>query len=459
MATGEVMGKLPTGTVTFVFTDIESSTRLLRRLGDDYDKALHDHRRLLRDAFSSCGGVEVDTQGDAFFVSFGTAADAIEAVADAQKALAQHHWPQGLELLVRMGVHTGEPRVTSEGYVGEDVHIGARICAAAHGGQVLISQATAQLLPDHREGYRLKDLGEHSLKDLSGRQRLYQLDIEGLRSDFPPIRTLDTRPHNLPRQLSPLIGRDHEAKQLSSLLRREDAAVVTLTGPGGTGKTRLALQVTAELIGDFCDGAFFVDLSSITDPTLVIPTVARALSLKEPPGTTITEALTEYLAGKELLLVLDNFEQVVSSAEGISSLIAAAPRLKILVTSREALRISGEREFPVPPLPLPPSDTAGLQELMASPAVALFAERAEASKPGFRVMSDNAYHIAEICRRLDGLPLAKHLRRRVVASVLREERRVRRGAQSSEKELLHLQAHRGRHRGLGFARNAGYRRR
>ena len=338
------MAELPRGTVTLVFTDIEGSTRLLASLGSRYEEVLASHRTLLREAFRSHGGVEVDTQGDAFFYAFSRATDAVMAAAEAQRALESHPWPASHQVRVRIGLHSGEPQITDEGYVGEDVHIGARIGSAAHGGQVLLSDATERLLPGSIEGIGVRDLGEHGLKDLAARQHLYQLVIEGLSNDFPPIRTLDGRPNNLPRQLTALIGRDHEVQQACSLLGRDDIAVLTLTGPGGTGKTRLALEVAAELLDDFPHGVFFVDLSTLTDSSLVVSSVASALSLRETLGRTIYESLEDYLSDKRMLLVLDNFEQVVGAAAQVASLLASATELKVVITSREPLHIGRARD-------------------------------------------------------------------------------------------------------------------
>jgi predicted ATPase/class 3 adenylate cyclase len=403
------MGELPTGTVTFLFTDIEGSTRLLQRLGADYDAALDKHRRLLRAAFISCRGVEIDTQGDAFFVAFQSAAAAVEAAVRAQRALGEQEWPEQAELRVRMGIHTGEPRVASEGYVGEDVHTGARICAAAHGGQVLLSEATAHLVPKELDGVSLRFLGEHRLKDIEDPVILHQLVIEGLRNDYPPLRTPSaSHPTNLPPRLPSLIGRDEELSTLQQLLASPNVSVVTLVGPGGTGKTRLALATGAELLSSFPDGVFFVDLSALTDSSLVVPTIARALSLRETPGRSMRDALIDHLADKETMLILDNLEQVIDAAPDIAALLIGAPALKLLATSREPLRIAGEKELPIAPLSLPkPSDPP--EDIAASPAVRLFVARARDVHPGFALIPDDASAVAEICRRLDGLPLAIEL--------------------------------------------------
>jgi class 3 adenylate cyclase len=272
---GNGMVKLPTGTVTFVFTDIEGSTRLLHTLGDRYRDALGQHRTILRHAFTSHGGVEVDTQGDAFFMAFPTPQGALQAAVTAQRALADHPWPQGAELRVRMGIHTGTPEVTHEGYVGADVHLGARICAAAWGGQILISPTTGSHLSSYPEELTLRSLGPHVLKDIDLPVELFQVLAPGLQTDFPPPRTTGSHPTNLPARPQPLIGRDQELSTLTELLTTEEVFLVTLTGPGGTGKTRLALATGQALLDSFADGVFFVDLSATADPDSSSPPSPR----------------------------------------------------------------------------------------------------------------------------------------------------------------------------------------
>ena len=271
----------PSGTVTLVFSDIEGSTRVLQRSGDSYAELLAMHRDLIREAFARHHGFEVDMQGDAFFVTFASASDAAAAAADAQRALASHDWPDENEIRVRMGLHTGEPRLIGDRYVGIDVHHGARVMAAGHGGQVLLSESTRALLDDR---VRLRDLGEHRLKDLTGPQHLYQLEIEGLPAEFPPLNTLDSRPTNLPALPSAFIGRARELAEVEELLSREDLRLLTLTGTGGAGKTRLALQVAAEAIERFQNGVFFVSLSPVRDWELVVPTIAADARPARVPG-------------------------------------------------------------------------------------------------------------------------------------------------------------------------------
>ena len=359
---------LPSGTVTFLFTDVEGSTRLLHELGaEGYAEALAEHRRILREAFTSRGGVEVDTQGDAFFVAFPTASGALAAAADATDTLA------GGPIRVRVGIHTGTPHLTDEGYVGEDVHRAARIAAAGHGGQVLVSAATATLTGPGG----LRDLGEHRLKDLSAPERIFQLGD----GDFPPLKSLHQT--NLPVPATPFLGREREVAEVAGQLAG-GVRLLTLTGPGGTGKTRLALRSAGEASPGFPDGVWWVPLAPIRDPRLVLTETARAVGSRN--------GLVDHIADKRLLVVLDNFEQVVEAATDLAGLIAACPRLAVLVTSRETLRISGEHEYPVPPLD--PAES-----------VELFTARALAVRPDF--VPDEA--VAAICRRLDDLPLAVEL--------------------------------------------------
>jgi predicted ATPase len=358
--------ELPTGTVTFLFTDVEGSTRLLHELGDRYAEVLAEHRRELRDAFSRHGGVEVDTQGDAFFVAFGKASDALAGAAEGCEAL------EGGPIRVRIGIHTGEPLVTGEGYVGIDVHRAARIGAVGHGGQILVSQSTRDLAGSDS----LRDLGEHRLKDLSAPERIYQLGD----GDFPPLKSLNQT--NLPVQPTPLVGRERELVEVLALLGRN--RLVTLTGTGGSGKTRLALQAAAELVDEFADGVWFVSLASLTDATLLKPTIAQVVGARGD--------LHEFLKPKCSLLLLDNLEQLLPNVAANVAESLSAPNVKLLATSRERLGLAAEQEYPVQTLPL-------------EQAIALFTQRARQLKPSF----EPDEHVTEIAGRLDGLPLALEL--------------------------------------------------
>jgi predicted ATPase/class 3 adenylate cyclase len=405
------MAELPTGTVTLLFTDIEESTKLLEELGRQrYAEALSRHRDLLRRAFSERGGYEVDHEGDAFFVAFASATAAVGAAVAAQRSLASENWPDGRAVHVRTGVHTGEPLVVPPKYVGLDVHRAARIMAAGHGGQVLISERTASLseeaLPD---GASLRDLGKHRLKDLSGPQLLYQVVAEGLPSEFPPLKTLGNRPTNLPAQPNRLIGRREELALVADLLRRRETRLLTLTGPGGTGKTRVALHAGGELVEEFPDGVFVVFLASVRDPSLVLGVVAQTLGLRERAGETTEETLAAYFRERRTLLVLDNFEHVLDAASAASRLLASAGGLTLLVTSREPLRLAAERLFELPPLSAPALAPASAIDALKHDSVALFVERATAANAGFELNSENAGAVGEICARLDGLPLAIEL--------------------------------------------------
>jgi predicted ATPase/class 3 adenylate cyclase len=401
---------LPTGDVTFLFSDIEGSTRLLGQLGERYPAVLETHQDLLRKAFATGEGLEILTEGDSFFCVFRDAHRAVAAAVEAQRALAAEPWPEGVTVRVRMGLHTGQGVLGGDSYVGMDVHRAARIAAAGHGGQVLISEATKGLVQHALpEGASLRDLGDHRLKDLAHPERLFQIVVEELPSEFPPVRSLDARPGNLPHQLTSFVGRRREIDEVKERLT-DDTRLLTLTGPGGTGKTRLSIQVASELLRGFGDGAFFVALAPISDAELVMSTIAKTLGLQEQATQPMIETLTEHLQDKRLLLVLDNFEQVLDAAPGVGELLARSPELKVLATSREALGLHGEKEYPVPPLGLPdPEHLPSTEALSQFEAVALFIDRATAVKPGFEVTNDNAPAIAEICARLDGLPLAIEL--------------------------------------------------
>jgi predicted ATPase/class 3 adenylate cyclase len=402
---------LPTGTVTFLFTDIEGSTKLLQHLGETYATLLAEHQSLLRQAFAEHGGVEIDTAGDGFFVAFPTAPAAVAAAATATRALAAHPWPEGGALRVRMGLHTGAPQLVGDRYIGLDVHRAARIAAAGHGGQILLSSTTRALAAqDLPEGATMRDLGTYRLKDLQLPEPISQLVLAGLPSDFPPLKTLDRRAHNLPIQPTVLLGREQQLAALTALFERVEVRLVTITGAGGIGKTRLAMQLAAEVLDDFPDGVWFVRLSRLVDPELVLPTIAQTLGVQEIVGQPIARTLAEHLPEKRLLLVLDNFEQVVAAAPQIGDLLAESLGLKVLVTSRVPLHLRGEHDYALTPLPLPESGVVPQpDQLTQYAAVALFVERASAARSDFLVTAANAPAIAEICARLDGLPLAIEL--------------------------------------------------
>lgn len=403
------MPELLTGTVTFLFTDIEGSTRLAASRGEAWGSLLERHRVLLRRAWASHEGSEVGTEGDSFFVAFATAPAAVAAAVDAQRALAAEPWPPDGEVRVRMGMHTGEAGFSAKTYAGLNVHRAARVAGVAHGGQVLISDATRALVgEDLPPGVELRDLGVHRLKDLDHPEHLWQLVVAGLENEFPPPRSLDAMPNNLPTRLTSFLGRQREAAEIDGLLSNH--RLLTLTGPGGTGKTRLSLEVAGRRLTEHPGGVFFVELATITDPDLVVPTIAKTLSLPDRGGRTPMERLSEYIGDREVLLVLDNFEQVADAAPAVVALLAACPNLVVLVSSRVVLHVSGEQEYLVPPLGLPdPQHLPPLDQLSQYESVALFIERARGVQPGFSLTDGNAAAVAEICVRLDGLPLAIEL--------------------------------------------------
>lgn len=401
---------LPTGTVTFLFTDIEGSTRLGHQLADKYGASLAAHHQLIRDVLARHGGIELSTGGDAFFAVFTAAPPAVAAAVEAQQSLASYPWAEGAEIRVRMGLHSGDSRLGGDNYIGTDVNRAARIAAAGHGGQVLLSDATralvAQRLP---ENVAIRDLGSHLLKDLPEPERIWQLVIDGLADEFPELRSLDGRPNNLPLPAASLIGRTAELASIAELVR--ERRLVTLTGPGGTGKTRLALAVAHHLLADFPDGAYFVALEDARARDVVAATTALALGVREKFDRDLEQGVKEFLAHRNLLLVLDNFEQVVKAgAPLVTELLATSPQLRIIVTSRAVLHVAGEQEFPVPPLDVPDSsELPPLRALGQIEAIALFVHRARAVTPGFAITDDNARAVTEICRRLDGLPLGIEL--------------------------------------------------
>ncbi len=405
------MPSLPTGTVTFLFTDIEGSTTLLQRLGDRrYAEVLAEHQRLLRDAFAKGNGKEIDTQGDAFLVAFSRARDAVATAVAAQLALTKHAWLDGASLRVRMGLHSGEPVSETAGYVGLDMHRAARICSAGHGGQILLSDAVSGLAArDLPPRVSLRDLGTHRLKDLREPEHLLQVLHPDLPTDFPPLKSLDALANNLPRQLTSFIGRDREMAEVQKLLAT--TCLLTLTGAGGSGKTRLALQVATDLLERYPDGVWLAQLAPLSEPALVPKAVASALDIPEQPGRPLADTVVDYLRPKALLLLLDNCEHLLQAcADLANTLLQACPNLLILATSRESLGVTGETTWRVPSLSVPdPQRLPPLDRFVQYEAVRLFIDRAAASDPQFAVTSSNASAVAQVCHRLDGIPLALEL--------------------------------------------------
>ncbi|HLZ68984.1 MAG TPA: adenylate/guanylate cyclase domain-containing protein [Dehalococcoidia bacterium] len=404
------MADLPTGTITFLFTDVEGSTRLWEAQPQAMRQVMARHDALLTAIFERHDGVVVRPrgEGDSLFCVFVRASAAVAAALAGQRALAAEDWGEIGPLRVRMALHTGEADLREGDYYGSAVNRCARIRAAGHGGQVLLSEATARLVREALPaGASLRELGRHRLKDLAEPEQLYQLTAPGLPDSFPPLKTLESRPNNLPLQLTSFLGRERELADLVRLLTQ--ARLVTLTGAGGTGKTRLALQAAAATIDAFPDGVFFVDLAPLTDPAAVPAAVALVLGVQERPGVPLRETLGRALREKRLLLVLDNYEHVLDAAEFAAVLLQAAPAITLLVTSRTVLRLRGEREYPLALLPLPAEGERHPAALTGNAAVQLFVARAQEARPDFGLSEENAAATAAICARLDGLPLAIEL--------------------------------------------------
>jgi len=399
---------LPTGTVTFLFSDMERSTQLVQKLGQEaFTSLLEQHHRILRAACSAHGGIELGTEGDSFFVIFTDAVAAVEAAVQAQKELAAASWPDDSRVRVRMGIHTGSGVLGGDDYVGVDVNRAARIAGAGHGAQVLISEATRTLVADRLpDGVRAQALGSYRLKDLPGAEALAQLEIRGLPAAFPPLRALDVRRAHLPPESTSFIGRVNELDQIARLT--SEHRLVTLTGPGGAGKSRLAVRAAAEVAHRFSDGAFFVGLASVTDAGLLPAAIASAIGLPEEPGAAPRTTLLTWIRERELVLLLDNLEQLEGAGPIIDELLSFAPGVRLLGTSRSRLHVAGEQEFPVPPFAVPARD-ADPSALEASEAVRLFLDRARLIRPDLTPADDELRIIVDICRRLDGLPLAIEL--------------------------------------------------
>jgi predicted ATPase/class 3 adenylate cyclase len=388
-----------------LFSDIEGSTVLLSRLGPAYADALDSQRLVLRKAWEAHGGTELGTEGDSFFVAFSTAGAAVAAAVQAQVELPRIDWPAGEQVRVRMGIHTGTPTVHDGGYVGMDVHRAARIAAAAHGGQVVVSQATAALVDGGLpQGAALHDLGKHHLKDIVLPEHLFQLSIDGLQADFPPLKSLGAA-SSLPRPATPLVGREGELAELAALLSSPEVRLVTLTGPGGSGKTRLAVGLAQKLVERFPDGVHFVPLATVTTADVMWTTIAEALDV--PPEARVPPELYEHVAYLSGVLVMDNLEQIQAADDVVAQLLDAAPSMVVVATSRRPLHVPAEHEHPVPPLELP--DDGTLPQAERSGAVQLFVQHARKVRPSFQLTADNADEVSRVCRRLDGLPLAIEL--------------------------------------------------
>jgi predicted ATPase/class 3 adenylate cyclase len=409
------MAVLPTGTVTFLFTDIEGSTRLWEQDASAMRFALSRHDGILRSAVETNGGFVFKTIGDAICAAFSSAPEALGAALIAQRALHAEEWDEGGVIRVRMALHTGAVEEQGGDYFGPALNRVSRLLAAGHGGQTLLSLATQELVRDALpDGARLEDLGERRLKDLFRPEHVFQVTVPDLPSEFPPLRTLENLRNNLPLQATPLIGREREVGEVCERLREEEIRLLTLTGPGGTGKTHLALQAAADVLEDFEDSVFFVPLAATTDPDLFYTEIAGALGLRESGDVPLEDLLKEYVGHRKLLLLLDNFEQILSAVPLVGELLSAAPRLKVLATSRIPLGIYGEHDYAVTPLSVPDTKRLPPIEVLSQyEAVRLVIERAGAAKAGFEITSENAPAVAEICVRLDGLPLAIELAARV----------------------------------------------
>jgi predicted ATPase/class 3 adenylate cyclase len=397
---------LPTGTVTFLFSDIEGSTRLVQDAGTaTFTEALEQHHAIMRAAFQAQDGVERGTEGDSFLVVFSDAGAAVRAAVEAQRRLTEASWPGEIGIRVRMGLHTGLGVLGGDDYVGIDINKAARIASAAHGGQVLISDATRALIADRLpDGVRTEIVGTYRLKDIARPERLHQLEIRGLGSAFPPVRALDVRRAHLPPDATSFIGREHELERVGHLVA--ERRLVTLTGPGGTGKTRLALRVASAIADGFADGAFFVALAAVDDPGGIPVAIASTLGLPEDPRRPAHDIVVGWLQERELLLVLDNLEQIAGSGAVVSHLLASTPNVRLLATSRSPLRVTGEQEFMVQAFGAPAGDATALE---TSDAVRLFVDRARLVRPDFSPDAADLERIAEICAHVDGLPLAIEL--------------------------------------------------
>jgi predicted ATPase/class 3 adenylate cyclase len=406
------MANLPSGTVTFLFTDIEGSTALWERDRNVMRTAVDRQLSLLRSAIEAHGGVLFKVVGDAIQAAFPTAPAAVASALEAQRALRTEDWGELGALHARMAVHVGEATPDARGdYLAAPLNRLSRLLGAGHGGQILLTQAAQQLVWDSLPlDATLSDLGEYQLRDLFESERVFQLLHPDLPAAFPPLRTLENRPNNLPRQPTPFVGREREITKVDALLRRNDVHLVTLTGPGGIGKTRLSLQVGLQLLEVFPDGVFLVELAALVDPSLVPSAIAIELGVRVEGGQSLLANLTTFLKQRTLLLLLDNVEHLLGVAPVVGDLLAEAPGVKVLATGRTPLHLRAEHEFPVPPLAVPdPVHLPSAEVIAESDAVQLFVRRAEAARPDFAITADNAARVAAICHRLDGLPLAIEL--------------------------------------------------
>jgi predicted ATPase/class 3 adenylate cyclase len=398
----------PTGTVTFLFTDVEGSTRLLHELGEQYSNTLDAHSTIIAFRVGEAGGLVVNTEGDAFFCVFSNAGDAVTAAVRMQRDLVDYVWPTNGEFRVRMGIHTGEGTLGARDYVGVDVNRAARISAAGHGRQILVSAETFALVGRKLSGgVSMRDLGEHQLKDLPQAEHLFQIVIPGLDDDFPALKSESSRSHNLPATLNTFVGRSQELLTISE--RLGDSRLITLVGLGGTGKTRLAIEVGARELDRFPDGVWIAQFAAVSDSGGVEHSLAAALRLRERPGTVLVDMISDHLAEKSVLIIFDNCEHLLGACAQLAGrLLGTCPNVRILATSRQALGVSGEVVHQVPGLSVP-SMARPNEDFMASEAVELFVDRARERKEDFSLTIGTSVAVAQICRRLDGIPLAIEL--------------------------------------------------